>query len=139
MGRRRSVSLILGIGHDRRATFADLLALAEQCLRAARLRAGEIGAVATIDTRADKELTAALAAHFSIPVHYFPAARLEAETPRLANPSAALFERIGCHGVAEAAALAAAGPMARLIVPKTTGPGVTCAIAGISPIADKSA
>ena len=133
------MSPVLGIGHDSRATFADLLALVEQCLRAARLTPGDIGAIASIDTRAEMALTTALAAHFSVPVQYFPAARLEAETPRLANPSVDLFQRIGCHGVAEAAALAAAGSAARLIVPKTTGPGVTCAIAGIAPIADKGA
>jgi cobalamin biosynthesis protein CbiG len=54
---------------------------------------------------------------------------LEAETPRLKNPSEMLFARIGCHGVAEAAALAAAGKQAVLIVEKMSSGGVTVAIA----------
>jgi cobalt-precorrin 5A hydrolase/precorrin-3B C17-methyltransferase len=123
------VSAALGIGHDERATFAAMLALVEQCLRSVELTAAELTIVASIDTRAAHGLVAELARHFGLPARYFPASRLETETPRLANPSPALFERIGCHGVAEAAALAAIGPDARLILPKAKGPGVTCAIA----------
>ena len=59
----------------------------------------------------------------------FPAGRLEAETPRLANPSAAVFAATGCHGVAEGAALAAAGPEGALVVAKTKSARATCAIA----------
>ena len=72
----------------------------------------------------------ALAAHFGCGISTFDAAVLEAETPRLKNPSDALFARIGCHGVAEAAALAAAGKEAVLIVEKTAGRKLTLAVAG---------
>ena len=119
----------LGIGHDSEATFEALLDLVEQCLVAANLTPADIAVIASIDLREDAGLVADLARHFDIPDRYFAAARLEIETPRLRHPSAALFQRIGCHGVAEAAALAAAGPAAVLVLPKTKGIGVTCAIA----------
>ena len=54
---------------------------------------------------------------------------MEAETPRLANPSELVFREVGAHSVAEAAALAAAGPASALIVPKAKSLRATCAIA----------
>ena len=71
----------------------------------------------------------AVARHFSVPLVTFPAARLEAETPRLANPSDIVFAHTGCHGVAEAAALAQAGAGGRLIVEKTKSAHATAAVA----------
>lgn len=129
MGRGRSVSAAIGIGHDSGASFAALLALVEQGLAAANLTPSDIAVIASIDRREGAGLVAELARHFGIPARYFAAARLEMETPRLLHPSPALFQRIGCHGVAEAAALAAAEPSAVLVLPKTRGIGVTCAIA----------
>lgn len=123
------MSVILGIGHDRAASFETLLALVTQCLATAGRDPRDIGSVASIDRRREAGLVAELARHFSVPEQYFDVARLELETPRLRHPSPALFRRLGCHGVAEAAALAAAGAEAILILPKTTGAGVTCAIA----------
>jgi cobalt-precorrin 5A hydrolase/precorrin-3B C17-methyltransferase len=123
------VSIFIGIGHDAGARLAELEALVTECLKAAGVDRTDIAMVSSIDSRAETGLADALAASLGVAARYFPAARLEEETPRLANPSEALFQRIGCHGVAEAAALAAAGPDARLILPKRKGRGVTCAIA----------
>ena len=44
-----------------------------------------------------------------MPARFFDAATLERETPRLRNPSDVVFAEVGCHGVAEGAAMAAAG------------------------------
>jgi cobalt-precorrin 5A hydrolase/precorrin-3B C17-methyltransferase len=63
------------------------------------------------------------------PARFFSAKRLERETPRLANPSETVFRAVGCHGVAEAAALAAAGPRGELIVAKAASRRATVAIA----------
>jgi cobalt-precorrin 5A hydrolase/precorrin-3B C17-methyltransferase len=51
------------------------------------------------------------------------------ETPRLKNPSDVVFRQVGCHGVAEAAALAAIGESAVLIMPKMKSLHATAAIA----------
>jgi cobalt-precorrin 5A hydrolase len=48
---------------------------------------------------------------------------------RCATRSAASMAATGLGSMAEAAALAAAGPGAKLIVPRLAGKGVTCAIA----------
>jgi cobalt-precorrin 5A hydrolase/precorrin-3B C17-methyltransferase len=54
---------------------------------------------------------------------------LEAEAPRLRNPSETVYREVGCHGVAEGAALAAAGAEGLLIVDKTRSKRATCAVA----------
>jgi cobalt-precorrin 5A hydrolase/precorrin-3B C17-methyltransferase len=64
-----------------------------------------------------------------VPARFFDSTRLAEETPRLKNPSETVFRETGCWGVAEGAALAAAGPAAALIVPKEKSRGATCAIA----------
>ena len=63
------------------------------------------------------------------PARFFDAATLEAEAGRLRNPSDLVFREVGCHGVAEGAALAAAGAAGELVVEKTKSMRATCAIA----------
>jgi cobalamin biosynthesis protein CbiG len=122
---------VLGMGCENGAPAADVLALAEDALRAAGIGAGQLASIASIDLKRREPAILALAEHFGIPIHFFDAARLEEETPRLKNPSARVFALIGCHGVAEASALAAAGASARLVVPKLKSSFSTAAIAKI--------
>lgn len=124
-GRR---SLVLGVGCERGTSPVELVDLAVSAT--ARLGAcQDIAFVATLCARADEPAMHAVATHFSAPLVDFSAARLEAETPRLANPSELVFAHTGCHGVAEAAALAQAGEGGRLIVEKTKSAHATVAIA----------
>ncbi len=51
----------------------------------------EIVGVWSIDLKADEAAIHALAANLGVPARFFTAARLEAETPRLATPSAIVF------------------------------------------------
>ena len=69
------------------------------------------------------------ATSFGVPLRFFGPDTLEAETPRLANPSEVVFREVGAHGVAEAAALAAAGAESTLIAPKVKSLRATCAVA----------
>jgi cobalt-precorrin 5A hydrolase/precorrin-3B C17-methyltransferase len=64
-----------------------------------------------------------------VAVRFFTAAELAAESPRLKNPSDVVAKEVGTPGVAEAAALAAAGTRSELIVEKTKSARATCAIA----------
>jgi cobalt-precorrin 5A hydrolase len=54
---------------------------------------------------------------------------LRDQEPRIQTPSPRAKARFGVPSVAEAAALAGAGPHAALIVPRITRDGVTCAVA----------
>ncbi|MGD1880582.1 MAG: precorrin-3B C(17)-methyltransferase [Kiloniellaceae bacterium] len=121
--------LCLGVGCERHAEPAELEALARRTLADAGLSPLAVAGVFSIDVKADEAAVLALAASFGVPARFFDAAALEAETPRLAHPSDLVFREVGCHGVAEGAALAAAGPDAALVVAKTKSKRATCAIA----------
>jgi cobalt-precorrin 5A hydrolase len=120
----------LGLGCERGTPADEVIRLAEEALTAAKLERRLLACVASLDVRAMEPAMIAAAAHFSVPFRLFDAATLEAETARLQNPSEIVFALSGCHGVAEAAALAAAGQSSALIVPKIKSANATAAVAG---------
>ena len=122
-------TLALGIGCERDTDPAELTALIDATLAEAGLAAASVALVASLDLKMDEPAVHAVAAHLGVPARFFDAATLDAETPRLLNPSDYVFRTVGCHGVAEGAALAAAGANGSLVVAKTRSPRATCAIA----------
>jgi cobalt-precorrin 5A hydrolase len=120
---------VLGLGCERGADAAEVSALARQALEAAAIDADDVAAVASIDSRTEEPAIRAVAEKLGVAVTFFTAARLEEETPRIKNPSVIVFARVGCHGVAESAALAAAGAEAELVVPKIKSAHATAAVA----------
>lgn len=132
-------TLALGVGCERGTDPDELIALAERTLADAGLAPASVAGVVSLDLKADEPAVHALAGRLGVPARFFPAARLEAETPCLANPSEIVFREVGCHGVAEGAALAAVGPHGALIVPKRTSARATCAVARAAPGADLDA
>ena len=121
--------LALGVGCERDTDPAELSTLVRETLAEASLAPAAVAGVYSLDLKADEPAVLALAAELGIAARFFEAPRLEAETPRLATPSEAVYAEVGCHGVAEGAALAAAGPHATLVVPKRKSQRATCAIA----------
>jgi len=127
----RSKSYVLGLGCERGTPVEEVRALAKQAMEIAGVGPDALAAIASIDSRSGEPAILTLSQEFEITPVFFAAARLEQETPRLENPSAAVFALVGCHGVAESAALAAAGAAAALIVPKIKSAHATAAIARI--------
>lgn len=125
--RRRN--LALGVGCARGTEPDRMISHVAAVLAENGIAEGEIAEVVSIDLKADEAAVHALAAHLGVPARFFPAPVLEAETPRLTQPSDIVFSEVGCHGVAEGAALAAAGPDGVLIVPKAKSAVATCAVA----------
>jgi cobalt-precorrin 5A hydrolase/precorrin-3B C17-methyltransferase len=122
-------TLALGVGCERGTDGAELAALARETLAHHGLAEGAVALVASLDLKTDERAVHDLAAALGVPARFFDAATLEAQTPRLANPSDLVFRETGCHGVAEGAALAAVGAAGALIGPKTKSPRATCAVA----------
>ena len=122
-------TLCLGLGCERGAGAEEVLALARRTLADRDLAEAAVAAVVSLDLKADEPAVHAVARALGVPARFFPAARLEAETARLANPSELVFREVGCHGVAEGAALAAAGAGGGLVAPKAKSARATCAIA----------
>ena len=122
-------TLALGVGCERGVDTDELITLALATLDQAGLSRDAVAVVVSIDVKADEAAVHDLAAALGVPARFFPAERLEQEAPRLANPSALVFREVGCHGVAEGAALAAVGAAGSLVVDKRKSARATCAVA----------
>lgn len=124
--------LALGVGCERGCEPDELIRLVEETLRENDLSTHAVGLVASIDLKADEDAVHALTRHLNVPARFFSAQTLNAETPRLKNPSEIVLQEVGCPGVAEGAALACAGPDGKLLVEKNKSKRATCAI-GLAP------
>jgi len=121
--------LALGIGCERGCSAEEIADLAHATLAAMGLAALSVAAVVSVELKLAEPGIHALAASLGVPARFFPASRLLAETERLSERSEAAFRATGCWGVAEGAALAAAGPDGVLVVPKRKSHRATCAVA----------
>ncbi len=104
--------IVAGFGFSTRATAASLRDALAQAQGNARPDAC-LAALATAQDKAESEAFHALAKALDLPIRAIPARVLTAQTP-LTRSERALAAR-GTGSVAEAAALAAAGPGARLL------------------------
>lgn len=129
-------TLVLGMGCERNASVDEAIALAEQALQQSGFAAQSLAAIASIDVKADETAIHAVAAHFGAAARFFTAERLEAEAPRLQNPSDVVFAEVGCHGVAEGAALASVGRDGALAFAKIKSKAVTAAIGRATRVID---
>jgi cobalt-precorrin 5A hydrolase/precorrin-3B C17-methyltransferase len=117
--------LVVGVGCSQDALADDVRAVVAGAVAEAGADDERPVAVATIDGR-DRHPAVAGAAG-GLPVLAFPASLLAAvDVP---NPSYTVDEAVGTPSVAEAAALLAAGPGARLVVEKRRGATATAAVA----------
>ncbi len=119
----------LGVGCSRNCPPEELAQLVQETLKDANINTAAIAAIHSIDVKMDEPAVLQLSRHMAVPVTFFPAETLNAETPRLANPSNVVFAEVGTHGVSEAAALAGAGADASLAVEKRKTANATCALA----------
>ena len=119
----------LGVGCERGVATSELADLVERTLAGAGLSSRSLAGVFSVDLKMDEMAVHALAEALGLPARFFDPPALEALTPRLANPSEVVFREVGCHGVSEAAALAAVGEPGVLRVAKTKSKRATCAIA----------
>ncbi len=120
--------LTLGVGCARNCPPEELVALVRDVLGEAGVAPEAVHSVNTITLKADEPAIITLADDLAVPLRLFEADVLEAETPRLVNPSKVVFAEVGAHGVAEAAALAQAGPAGEFLVTKRKTANATCAL-----------
>ena len=125
--------LVIGIGCVRNADVAELEGLVRSTFTETGLALPSVALIVSLDVKMDEPAIMALANILGVPIRFFDAARLEIETTRLATPSKIVFAAVGCHGVAEAACLAAAGVNGKLLVHKRKTKQATLAIAEIGP------
>ncbi|NNK77259.1 MAG: precorrin-3B C(17)-methyltransferase [Litoreibacter sp.] len=119
----------LGLGCARGCSSEEMWDLVIGCLAEAGIAPQAVAAVTSLDLKADEAAMIETAKRLGVPFRIFSADELEREAGRLASPSEVVFSEVGCHGVAEGAALALAGPEAALVLPKQKTANATCAVA----------
>ena len=119
----------LGLGASRHCPDDEITALITSTCRDHGIAQAAIRAVYSVDLKADEQAIIEAAKALGTRLQVFTPERLEAETSRLKNPSDVVFAEIGCHGVAEASALAGAGEEGQLIIPKVKTEHATMALA----------
>ena len=138
----------VGVGCERGTDSKELITLVLKALLKNEIAKERVAIVVSLDLKSDEPAVHELASYFSeisgkkCPAHFFDATTLEAQTPNLENPSEIVFQEVGCHGVAEGAALAAAGASGKyssnnkLLVPKIKSARATCAVAELHNLID---
>ena len=118
-----------GIGCKRGAPAADIEAAIRAALLRADIAADALSAIATIEAKSAETGIRAAAQALGIAVVIVPERDLVAAGARVATRSERVLAFAGVGSIAEAAALAAAGPSARLIAPRLVVGAATCALA----------
>jgi cobalt-precorrin 5A hydrolase/precorrin-3B C17-methyltransferase len=119
-------TLAVGLGCERGTSYEEVSSLVTHTLGSNGLAEAAIACYASIDLKEDEP---AIYGQGSQDMRFFDADVLREQIPRLKSPSDIVEREVGVPSVAEAAALAAAGPDSELIVPKTKSKRATCAIA----------
>jgi len=124
-----SAAVAAGIGFRRATAPDEIVALVRRALIEADLTPDDLAAIATAADRAGEPALRDAAAAFALAPTALEAAALAAVDGRVVTRAARIEAMRGVGSVAEAAALACAGPDARLLLPRIASAGATCALA----------
>ncbi|MHC8293661.1 cobalamin biosynthesis protein [Pseudomonas sp. LB3P58] len=127
-------TLVVGLGCQRGCPVSTLRALLDQALQAYKIELHQIKALASIDLKREEPGLIELAEQLALPLQYFSCEQLAVYQPQLSHRSDIAFERTGCYGVAESAALALAEHLAqapaKLLISRQKYAQATLALAG---------
>ena len=125
--------LVIGLGCRQGCTAAELLSLIERSLARAGIPLNAVRALASVDLKRLEPGLLQLAARLELELEVFSAQQLAPYAPQLSHRSNLVFEKTGCFGIAESAALALAerfaGAPATLLITRQKSPGATFALA----------
>jgi cobalt-precorrin 5A hydrolase len=118
-----------GIGCRRGATALDIVAAIRAALARANIAADALDVIATIEAKRTETGILAAAESLGVSIVIVREHELALAGDRVETHSDRVLTLTGVGSVAEAAALAAAGPSARLIAPRVSTGAATCALA----------
>ena len=119
--------IAIGLGCRKHCPGAEIAALVREALARARIE-GEPHLFSIIDKQDETGLSDA-AKLLAMPLHFLPRAALAGQMAQVVTRSQKAARLYGLESISEAAALAGAGTGARLILPRISNAGATCAIA----------
>ncbi|MBN9446894.1 MAG: hypothetical protein ABS59_22285 [Methylobacterium sp. SCN 67-24] len=128
-GEAVSSGMTAGIGLRSGTSEADILACLTQALAAAGIGSERLGRIATLASRFSEPGLVAAARTHQVELVAIPDEALAGFEAACATRSTRIAGLYGVGSVAEAAALAAAGPGAVLVQPRIATSRVTCALA----------
>lgn len=123
----RPPTLILGVGCRRGVPYEQIEAMFQDIFREQGFSPLSLGAVVTATLKADEPGLVEFATRHDVPLRAFTLEKLAA-VPDLPSPSKNVHRKFGVWGVAEPAAILAAGTN-RLVMPKQRGERITMALA----------
>ena len=118
-----------GVGCRRKAPAEDVVAVIATALRKAGLDAADIGVVATLEGKAAEPGIIEAVRRLRCALRECSLLELTRVSHLTVGTSRRVRDAVGVPSVAEAAALAAAGRNARLLVPRQANATATCALA----------
>ncbi|APH71051.1 cobalamin biosynthesis protein CbiG [Aquibium oceanicum] len=121
--------MVAGIGCRKGVSSAEILAALDAALSAHGLARTQIDALASLPQKRGEPALADVASLLQRPLILADETALEATKKTILTRSKASLAATGHGSVAEAAALAVAGPAARLLGPRIAAGPATCAIA----------
>jgi cobalt-precorrin 5A hydrolase len=121
--------IVAGIGCRKGASQAEVEAAIDAAFAQAKRARETLRLIATSDGKAGEPGIVAAAEARGVPLMRVAPADLESAGIRTQSSSPRVKALVGVPSVAEAAALAAGGPKARLILPRISVGPVTCALA----------
>jgi len=121
--------IVAGIGCRRGAAAVDIEAAILAALARAGIRAADLNAIATSTAKETEAGIATAASTFGVRIMPIAEAALKAAGARVATRSDRVLALTGVPSLAEAAALAAAGPSSHLIASRLVVGAATCALA----------
>jgi len=121
--------IVAGVGCRKGVRAADVEAAITAAFARAGVAASELRLIATSAAKGDEPGIAAAASAIGVPLVLVPQGDLAAAGMRAPTRSERVIALVGVPSVAEAAALAAGGPAARLIAPRVAVGPATCALA----------
>jgi cobalt-precorrin 5A hydrolase len=121
--------IVAGIGCRKGVSAGEIEAVIAAALERAGFAQETLGAIAAPADKGEEAGIAAVALSYGLPLLFVPAPDLEAAAARCETRSARALAAKGVPSVAEAAALAAGGPEAKLLLPRIAVGPATCALA----------
>jgi cobalt-precorrin 5A hydrolase len=121
--------IVAGVGCGHGTSSEDIVSLIVTALSNFGIAQEDLTAIATESSKADERGIAGAAKSLSIPVLRCPVADLGRVADQVLTRSLRVQEIKGVPSIAEASALVAAGPNARLLGARVAANKVTCAIA----------
>ena len=131
--------IVAGVGCRKGTAAAEIGAAIAAALERCGLAAGALTLIATSSAKGTEPGIQGAASALGLPMVLVEQRALEDAGERTATKSQRVLLRTGVPSLAEAAALAAAGPAARLIAPRVAVGGATCALAQSPQLAGSAA